>query len=67
MFDECVTIYISSSLAVALYLKGSQPQLDVQPGCHSSVLRQEGKYCVVHPKQRDEEQGGFSQPPEGNK
>lgn len=47
-----------------LYLKGAQSQLDVESGCYSSVLRQEGKYSVVHPKQRNQEQGGFCQPPE---
>lgn len=45
------------------YLEGSQAQLNVEPGCHSGVLGQEGKHSVVHPKQRDEEQSGFSQPP----
>lgn len=49
-----------------LYLKGSKTQLDVQSGRNSSGLRQEGEHCVVHPEQRDEEQGGFSQPPEVN-
>lgn len=53
-------------LSIVLYLKGSQSQLDVQSGCHSSALRQECKHGVVHPKQRDEEQSGFSQPSEGN-
>jgi len=51
-------------LGAVLYLKGSQAQFDVQPGCYSSVFRQKGKYSVVHPKQRNEEKGGFSQPPE---
>lgn len=50
-----------------LYLKGAQSQLDVESGCYSSVLRQEGKYSVVHPKQRNQEQGGFCQPPEWSK
>lgn len=46
------------------HLEGAQPQLDVQPGRDAGVLRQEGEHCVVHPKQRDKEQGGFSQPPD---
>lgn len=45
------------------HLKGAQPQLDVQSGCDAGVLRQEGKHCVVHPEQRDQKKGGFSQPP----
>lgn len=51
--------------SIVLYLKGSQSQLNVESGCHSGVLRQEGKDGVMHPKQRDEEQGGFSQPSKG--
>lgn len=50
---------------LAPYLEGAQPQFDVKSGRHSGVLWQEGKHCVVHPEQRDEKQGGFSQPPEG--
>lgn len=46
-----------------VYLKGSQTQLNVKSGCYTCVLRQEGKYGVMHPKQRDEEQGGLGQPP----
>lgn len=46
------------------HLEGAQPQLDVQSGRDAGVLRQEGEHCVVHPKQRNKEQGGFSQPPD---
>lgn len=39
--------------SIVLYLKGAQSQLDVESGSDSSVLGQEGKYSVVHPKQRN--------------
>lgn len=45
------------------YLKGSQAELDEDSGLCSCVFWQEGKHHVVHPKQRDEEQSGFGQPP----
>lgn len=45
------------------YLKRAQAQLDVQSGRDAGVLRQEGKHCVVHPKQRDQKKSGFGQPP----
>ncbi|KAG7229026.1 hypothetical protein INR49_013259 [Caranx melampygus] len=34
----------------------AQSELDVESGCYPSVLRQEGKYSVVHPKQRNEKE-----------
>lgn len=45
------------------HLKGAQPQLDVQSGCDTGVLRQEGKHRVVHPEQRDQKKSWFRQPP----
>lgn len=51
------------SLLLWFYLERSQSQFDVKSGHHTRVLRQEGKHSVVHPKQRDEEQCGFSQSP----
>lgn len=61
-------VYLNSlfcSFSLVSHLKGAQAQLDVESGCYARVLRQEGKYGVVHSEQRDEEQGGFSQPPAG--
>lgn len=55
----------STPLSLVLYLKRAQSKLDVESGCYPSVLRQEGKYSVMHPKQRNEKEGGFSQPPKG--
>lgn len=45
------------------YLKGSQAELYEDSGLCSGVFWQESKHHVVHPKQRDEEQSGFGQPP----
>lgn len=47
------------------HLKGSQNQVKHQPLRGLDLVRKEGKNNVVYPKERNQQQGGFSQSPEG--
>ncbi len=58
--------YFNLYLCCVFYLKGSQTELDEDSGLCSRVFWQEGKHHIVHPKQWDEEQSGFGQPPAHN-
>lgn len=56
-------IHLSQCVHYAFYLKGPQAKLNKDPGLCSCVFWQEGKHHVVHPKQWDEKQSRFGQPP----
>lgn len=54
---------LSHCVRYAFYLEGPQAELNKDPGLCSCVFWQEGKHHVVHPKQWDEKQSRFGQPP----
>lgn len=49
------------------HLKGAQDQVEHQPLLGLDVVRKEGKNNVVYAKEGYQQQGGFSQSPEGQK
>lgn len=56
-------MHLSRCVCYAFYLEGPQAELNKDPGLCSCVFWQEGKHHVVHPKQWDEKQSRFGQPP----
>ena len=64
---EYGTGIIKVCLPESRYLKGADAELDAETQVNVKVIRQEVEHHVVGPEQRDEEEGGFSEAPEGRR